>query len=139
MVIWNSSVFQTVECPVKLIPLETLHRSNPIPKIWRFETIGRIDNKITRFLNAIEEKAYNKLEFWLPYDAFIVAYFLDNSIVVKTEEFHMTIELSGFFTRGQVVLDHINSQLKKNVNIVEEVDVEKFKGLVSRMISETQS
>lgn len=123
-------VFQSSPCLINLLPLETVRSSNPIPKSWRFDVIGTIDNDITRLLNPIEEKAYKKCEEWLPFDTYCAASFIDPSIVRRREDFHMTIELNGRLTRGQVVIDHIEENEFKNVTVIEEIDVERFKWLV---------
>jgi hypothetical protein len=42
---------------------------------------------------------------------------------------HLTVELHGARTRGQVVIDHLK-RCDDNVKLVREVDVEKFKQLM---------
>lgn len=129
-------VLQSSKPLIKLLPLETVRSSKPIPKTWRFDVIGKFNNKITNFLNPIEEKAYKKFDEWTPFDTFCAAAFIDPSIALRTENFHMTIELSGIFTRGQVIIDHINEVNYKNVTVIEEIDVEKFKLLVMNTVVE---
>lgn len=129
-------VLQSSKSLIKLLPFETVRHSNPIPKSWRFNVIGKIENKITKFLNPIEEKGFKNYEYWTPFDTYCAASFIDPSIVRRTEDFHMTIELNGLFTRGQVVIDHIGEVNYKNVTVIEEVDVEKFKSLVMTTVVE---
>lgn len=131
-------VFETVKCPITLIPLEAVRHSGLIPKEWRLNEIGSIDNRITRFLNPIEKKAYTKLKNWNPYDVFAVACMVSPSIIRKAQDFHLTIELNGRFTRGQVVLDHIGISPYKNVKIIEEVDIEQFKLLITNVVKEAK-
>lgn len=129
-------VLQLSKPLVKLLPLETVRQCHPIPNSWRFDVIGKIDNPITRFLNPIEEKAYKNQQNWTPYDTYCAASFIDPSLVRRTENFHMTIELNGMFTRGQVVIDHIDELNYKNVTVIEEIDVEKFKSLMVTTVSD---
>lgn len=129
-------VLQTAQCPIKLLPLETIRQSNPILKEWRFDELGKIDNKITKFLNPIETKGFAGRCFWTPFDAYAVASFVSPQIVKRTEDFHMTIELGGFFTRGQAVIDHIDREGYKNVTVIEEIDVEMFKELIKTTVKE---
>lgn len=129
-------VFQSSKTRIKLLPLETVRHSNPIPKSWRFDTIGKIKNRITKFLNPIEEKGYIPLDHWTPFDTYCAASFIDPTIIRRTENFHITIELNGLFTRGQVVIDHIEQENYKNVTVIEEIDVEKFKSLILTTVKE---
>lgn len=132
-------VLQSAKCPVKLLPLETIRQSTPIEKAWRFDVLGKVDNKITRFLNPIEAKGFTKQTIWTPFDAYAAASFISPAIVKRTEDFHMTIELAGFFTRGQAVIDHIDRQGYKNVTVIEEIDIEKFKELITITVAEAPS
>lgn len=130
-------VLQTAKCPIRLLPLETIRQSKqPIEKEWRFNVLGMVENKITRFLNPIEKKGFTVQKFWTPFDAYAVASFVSPDIVKRTEDFHMTIELGGFFTRGQAVIDHIARQGYTNVTVIEEIDVEKFKELITITVAE---
>uniref|UniRef100_A0A336MYK3 CSON010048 protein n=1 Tax=Culicoides sonorensis TaxID=179676 RepID=A0A336MYK3_CULSO len=130
-------VFQSAKCQIKLLPLETVRNSDKIPISWRFNELTRnINNKITQLLDPIEKKAYKNWNYWSPFDTFCAAYFIDPTIARKTEDFHMTIELNGLFTRGQVVIDHLDQQTYKNVTVIEEIDVEKFKMLIEDTVKQ---
>lgn len=129
-------VFQTARCPIKLLPLETVRQSVPIIKTWRFCVLGKLGKKITKLLDPVEMKALGEREFWTPFDAYAMASFVAPEIVKKTENFHMTIELGGFFTRGQTVIDHIGRESCKNVTVIEEIDVEMFKELMLKVVTD---
>lgn len=129
-------VLQSAMCMVKLLPLETIRQSTPIKTDWRFNVLGKVDSKVTRFLNPIEKKGFLNREIWTPFDAYAMASFILPEIVKRTEDFHMTIELGGFFTRGQVVIDHIDREEYKNVTVIEEIDIEKFKELITVTVAE---
>lgn len=123
------AVFQSTKCQIYLLPLETARRMY-IPLDFRMKNIAAVDNGITRFLNPIEAKAFKDYSNWVPYDAVAAACFIDSTIMTAVEDWHLTIELGGFFTRGQVILDHNNLQGEKNVRIIEDVDVAKFQEIV---------
>ncbi|XP_063695544.1 pyrimidine-specific ribonucleoside hydrolase RihA-like isoform X2 [Culicoides brevitarsis] len=131
-------VFQSSKCRIKLLPLETINNCKQTSLEYRLNVLGKTDNKITQLLNPIEKKGYEAIGMaeWSPYDAYCAASFIDASIMRKTEDFHMTIELSGKFTRGQVVIDHIDEVNFKNVTVIEEIDVEKFNSLILTTVEE---
>ncbi|KAJ6649389.1 putative uridine nucleosidase 2, partial [Pseudolycoriella hygida] len=98
-----------------------------VPHEWRIDELGTIQNKITKLLNEPEIKIFqgHKCNIWNPCDAILIAIFLKpDEIIEKSKYCYATVELAGTFTRGQVAIDHLNKQ-KKNITIVEKVDVEK--------------
>lgn len=81
-------------------------------------------------LNEAEIKVFqrNNSSKWNPCDAFVSAMFLKPEIILRSKRCHATVELSGNLTRGQVVIDHLNTY-QENIIIVTQVDVEKCKQL----------
>lgn len=67
---------------------------------------------------------------WNPCDAMLVGVFLFGShFIRKQSQWHATVDLNGFYTRGQMLLDHLHDTERnpKNVRIIELVDAEVFK------------
>lgn len=88
--------------------------------------LGEIANRITRFMNPIEEKCYREFTEWVPCDAILAAIFLTkNTLIQKSSQWHATVELSGHHTRGQLVLDHLRKK-NNNLTIIEKVNQEIF-------------
>lgn len=50
-------------------------------------------------------------------------------MIVKQNSYFASVELHGWFTRGQMVLDHLNTT-KPNVKVIEKVNDEFFKRLL---------
>ncbi|MGB1253023.1 MAG: nucleoside hydrolase [Candidatus Promineifilaceae bacterium] len=64
-------------------------------------------------------------------DPLAMAVVLEPDIVTQAEQHHLTVELQGAYTRGQTVVDWRNRLGKTpNVNIVLEIDRERFYALV---------
>lgn len=81
-------------------------------------------------MNRAEKSIYPETEvIWLPCDAFLVAAVLYPDFIKKQKDYHVTIELHGKKTRGQLVLDHLQSS-KPNVTIIEDIDGEYFKEIL---------
>jgi inosine-uridine nucleoside N-ribohydrolase len=100
-----------------------------IPQDWRFNILGAPSNPITDLLNPIEKLCYKNWQTWTPCDAFLVSLFIDPMVVRKLSEHHVTIELHGRHTRGQVVLDHLYKE-KANCKVIELIDEELFRNMI---------
>lgn len=128
-----SIVLESSPCLISLLPLETMENSNYIPKSWRFDVVGKIDNKITRLMNPVERKAYKDKYEWGPFDMYCAAAFIEPKIVRQAHNFYMTIELNGV-KRGQAVIHH-SKRSDFNVRVIEKIDVERLKGLVMETVN----
>lgn len=83
-------------------------------------------------MNPAEENCYIPRNFqsWNPCDCLLVAAFLNPSkIIKKISRCHATIELAGFHTRGQVVIDHLGNE-EENIHFIEIIDSEEFKKMI---------
>lgn len=123
-------VLTRARCPIFLLPWETCLNTD-ISLDWRFNTLGAVRNTHMDLINAIEKKVWENSNFtsWLPCDAIIAAVLLRADIIKKSRKCHVTVELHGSHTRGQVVLDHL--QMKDpNVTLIEEVDSSLLKKLL---------
>lgn len=82
------------------------------------------------FVTRAERKIYKDYTLQDPYwvcDAFLAAILLRPDLIEKKTEHHATVELHGYETRGQVVLDHLK-EMETNVTVVERIDFETMKG-----------
>lgn len=72
--------------------------------------------KCIELLNLAESICYRGWTDWVPTDAYLMAAFLFPELIVKeSRQLHATVELSGKYTRGQMVLDHLK---KKASNVI---------------------
>jgi len=110
--------------PIVLVPWEICGFDLQISMTWRKEVFGKIDSDKIRFLNKIEEPWYSGelyKEHWIACDQIIMAVFLDDSCVVKRQKYWATVELTGEYTRGQMVVEKradASDKLRANVDIV---------------------
>lgn len=77
-----------------------------------------------------ERKIYKSYALQDPYlacDAILAAVLLRPDLVERASQHHATVELHGYETRGQVVLDHLK-RLETNVSVIERIDFETMKG-----------
>ena len=119
-------------CPVYIFPWEScleaglgMHFED-----WRINVLAKNKNPLTNLLDPIEKKAYqNVLEWWTPCDAFSVACFMLPQLITKMSNCHVTVELTGAHTRGQMIIDHTRKE-KPNAHVIETIDVELFKKLM---------
>lgn len=93
-------------------------------KEWRFELVKDVTCKCIELLNLAESICYRDAIDWMPTDAFLMAAFLfPNLSVRKSRQIHATVELFGKYTRGQMVLDHLNKK-PANVTVIESLCTE---------------
>ncbi|CAB3387808.1 Hypothetical predicted protein [Cloeon dipterum] len=123
-------VLASAQSHITLVPWETC-QAHGLPYKWRTEDFGSAQTKQVELLNKIEAAVIEKSKnpTWIPCDSFITAAFIDPSIVKKLDVRHLTIELHGHRTRGQVVIDHLR-ECDDNVKVAKEIDLEKFKQLM---------
>lgn len=70
-------------------------------------------------MNEAEAKIYRNYECFMPCDAYLTAAFLfPDKCIRKKQNIHVTVELNGIHTRGQMVLDHLGKN-DHNVTIIE--------------------
>lgn len=79
-----------------------------------------------QLLNKAEEFVYTNRDTYRPCDAYLTAVFLfPDKCIRKQHRNHVTVELHGFHTRGQMVLDHMG-QNNHNVTIIELLNEDEF-------------
>lgn len=69
----------------------------------------------------MEHKAFREFTNYIPCDALVSCAYLLPEFVVKSSDWHVTVELNGRETRGQLVLDHLQENTN-NARIIEVVD-----------------
>lgn len=97
---------------------------------WRFGEVAAIRSPFMNLLTKAEKSlVFADPNIWICCDAMLVATFLNPSTIVASKEMHVTVELFGIKTRGQVVIDHLGEE-EPNVTMVTKVDEELFKEMV---------
>lgn len=100
-------------------------------KDWRYNILGAVENPMLELITRAEKSIYDpQPDFWNPCDAFLVGCFLypEEMITAKVIK-NALVELHGSRTRGQMVIDHINTTTPNTV-IIENLNVEFFKLLL---------
>ena len=120
-------------CPIKIFTWETcLQTASFIPFYeWRIQGLGGNKNPMTQLMDEVEKRLHVSRENpkWTCCDNQLVVSFILPEIIQKQTKYHATVELGGKYTRGQMILDHLGIE-KPNVEIVEEIDVEKYKNFM---------
>jgi inosine-uridine nucleoside N-ribohydrolase len=122
-------VFAESKCPITIFPWEPcIAAGDAMPfDDWRIKELAGNNNPYTNLLDPIEIKAYqNILPNWTPCDNFLASCFISRKMIKKSTIRHVTIELAGNHTRGQMVIDHLTKN-PPNALVIEEIDVELFK------------
>ncbi|XP_046736193.1 pyrimidine-specific ribonucleoside hydrolase RihA-like [Diprion similis] len=117
--------------PHVLLPWETCMKYAVDPK-WKNHVFGKIDTPEVRLMDTLHEFYLNNNKGYAihkPCDAILAAIVLRPDMATKLIEHHADIELTGCRTRGQVVIDHLESN-KPNTSTVIEYDSEIFKELL---------
>lgn len=124
-------VFEESACDIYLFPWEPcLEAAQSLPMEWRTKVLAGNGNKFTALLDPVEIKAFrNYFTNWIPCDNFLACAFILPRMIEKSEMHHVTVELGGNFTRGQMVIDHLEKN-KKNTFIIEKLDMDLFKKLM---------
>lgn len=69
----------------------------------------------------------SKSQTWAPADAILIACFLfEAEMVVKEEMKRVYVELFGFYTRGQVAIERVNTDLRKNAFLIQQANATTF-------------
>ncbi len=101
----------------------------------RGEFFRRITTRMLEFI----EQTLARTTLFAP-DALAVAAALEPDIVRRAEKRYVQVELSGFHTRGQTTVDWFNLTRKTpNVNLVLEVDADRFWALMRAAVTQETS
>uniref|UniRef100_A0A023ERR1 Putative salivary purine nucleosidase n=1 Tax=Aedes albopictus TaxID=7160 RepID=A0A023ERR1_AEDAL len=111
---------------ITILPWETASRENLVTnQTWRFEVLGNSSHPLLQMLNPVEKKPLGDEDNWMPCDLLVAIAFTHPELVTEIKRYRADVELYGWLTRGQLVLDHMNQGLG-NVTIVDNMDSEKI-------------
>lgn len=96
---------------------------------WRTDVLGALKSPILDFLNRIEYKAFRNFTHYIPCDALVTCSFIHPGMITKASDWHVTVELHGRETRGQLVLDHLRNN-ETNARIIEQISQEDMKSML---------
>jgi inosine-uridine nucleoside N-ribohydrolase len=140
---WNDAeaahiVLAESKCPMYIYPWETcLQASKATPlKEWRLKVLPN-NSDVTNLMDPVDTKVQIKGNF-IPCDAYTVACYLLPQMITKMEECHVTVELAGNHTRGQMIIDHKGIE-EKNAFVIQEIDAEMFKNFLLRVCGHENS
>jgi inosine-uridine nucleoside N-ribohydrolase len=123
-------VLNEAKSPIYILPWETcLSVSASLPlDTWRFGVLNSVANDITNMMDKIERKVPYK-DIFKPCDAILVGCLAFPSMIRKMKHQHVSVELRGQETRGQMTIDHRGVE-KPNAHVIEDVDGEFFKKML---------
>lgn len=119
-------VITETQCPLHILPWEICLKASEFTPHdgWRFGVLNTVKSDIMELMDKIENKQSRKN--FTPCDAYMIACFAFPKMILKMKHHSATVELSGEYARGLMVLDH-KLLTKPNVFVIEEIDVEMFK------------
>lgn len=132
-------VLSELECPVSIVTLEVCRKH---AFDWEFYEMytnlgtkkANFVKKITGCYSSFRLKKANYVTLGLKfqtYDELAMAVAIRPDIVLREGRVFATVELHGYFTRGQMVVDWQNKLNKKcNVTLVYQIDTEELKQLI---------
>lgn len=122
-----SIVIKEKACPLYILPWETCIRAsmNMPHKKWRFGVLNTIPSEVMSLMDKIEENLSYKNNF-VPCDAFLIALFCFPKMIKDMKNRHVSVELQGNETRGQMIIDHKEIETP-NAFVIEDIDGEFFK------------
>ncbi|XP_031636105.1 inosine-uridine preferring nucleoside hydrolase-like [Contarinia nasturtii] len=117
-------VLDTFKCPITILPWEACRPDSiHISLEWSFATFANLECKNIQLLHKIRRNPSH----FSACDAFLVAAFLFSEVCVREkQQYHVTVELHGFNTRGQMILDH-KRRKDANVTIIEALNEDEVK------------
>ncbi|XP_021958071.1 inosine-uridine preferring nucleoside hydrolase [Folsomia candida] len=121
--------------PILLIPWETCKIEAKMPLEWRTDVLGKVTSSEADMMNAIEEKILSRNtkihDGWVSCDALVPAVMLSSKITMEVQSHFCRIELNGFHTRGQLVLDRPRlSGEEDNVLAVTKIDLQEYEKML---------
>ncbi|KAF4525753.1 hypothetical protein B566_EDAN002013 [Ephemera danica] len=126
-------VLAKTKSQITLVPWETC-KFHEMSWEWRHDVLGKFKTPPIILMDKIEKFVYDRSHEtpWSMYylcDSLIAAVMLYPQLVTKSLSCHLTVELHGGRTRGQVVMDHLN-EFEHNVKLIQEVDQDMFQQLL---------
>ncbi|XP_058834807.1 nucleoside hydrolase-like [Topomyia yanbarensis] len=107
---------------INILPWETASRDNLVMnQTWRFDVLGNSNNPVVQILNPVERKPLGENDNWMPCDVLVAMSFTHPDLVIERKRYPADVELHGWLTRGQLVLDHGNEGTG-NVTIIDNME-----------------
>ena len=104
---------------------------------WYYTNFISVPSKKAKFIKHIEEQTIQKyytaqkLKTYITADQLIMAFAIQKSIAVKSDNVLTYVEMHGTHTRGQLVLDWMNHEKKpENVEFLKEIDFDCYKKML---------
>lgn len=88
---------------------------------WRFDVLGNSSNPVVQILNPVEKNPLGVNDKWMPCDALVPMAFTNPEMVTERKLYRGNVELYGWLTRGQLVLDHMNEGVG-NITIIDNMN-----------------
>lgn len=128
------AMFENIRRIVNILPLETVLESelDAISMEWRIKELGNSQSPPILLMNRVEEACvFNRgSKNWVECDVLLIACFLfPEAVIKKKAHFNATVELHGWETRGEMVLDH-KRLTEDNTLIIQDVDQHKYKDIL---------
>lgn len=122
--------------PIVLVPWETAMIRAALPMDWRVNVLGAIDSPQIQILNQAEANQFNR-SLWVSSDSLVTAVAIDRSLIKSSGSYHVDVETCGSFARGSLFVDYSGDVVDKgiNVEIVKEIDTERFKEMLLRTLN----
>lgn len=106
-----------------------------------YDRLANLDTARARFFQAITEgtvsylRTFPQVPGYLLPDPLAMALVLEPGLITESEQLYVTMELQGMHTRGQTVIDYMNTLKRKpNVNIVTGLDTQGVYNLFYRTL-----
>lgn len=128
------ALFGNTKRIVNILPLETVLEGDfdNIPMEWRIKELGNSQSATIQLLNRVEEACvFNRgSKNWIECDVMLISCFLfPDEVIKRNSHFNVTVELHGWETRGEMVLDH-KRLTEDNSLIIQELDQHKYKDIL---------
>ncbi|XP_014248046.1 uncharacterized protein C1683.06c-like [Cimex lectularius] len=131
-------VLREMQNKIYLLPWETCMGAK-IPFEWR-ERLLTDCGPVFQFLNKIELPILERLKnlgykTYISADQLLCAILINPNIVQYAFKAYALVELAGVFTRGQVILDHMQSKPKQSefLTVISEVDSIEYFNIINSM------
>lgn len=91
--------------------------------------MGKVNHTNVQLLNEVEQIVYRNEVMFKSFDSFAAASFLfPASMIEKTQRYNVTVELQGFHTRGQTLINHQSHGF--NANIIQKISENEYKRIM---------
>lgn len=123
-------VLEETTCPMFIFPWEAcLDASKETPlHDWRLKVLPSVENPVTKLMDPVDEK-YSYHQAFIPADAYLTCCFLVPRMIKTISNYHVTVELNGQHSRGQMIIDYKGIE-KPNAQVIQSIDTEIFKRLL---------